>query len=81
MPIHPQDMASSMGAENIEPMYRRFTDTAGAHDINTQKKARENLRVFLLKILKRQFNLDYDVGDIFDNLPTCNHVYFKDIKL
>ena len=79
--LHPQEMATSMGSENIEPMYRRFTDTCGTHEVYTRKLARENLRIFLLKILKRKFELNYDIGDIYDNLPVCNHISFNDIKL
>ena len=79
--LHPQDMAATMGAENIEPMYRRFTDTVGTVEVFTRKLARENLRMYLLKVLKRQFELNYDVGDIYDELPVCNHVHFNDIKL
>ena len=79
--LHPQDMAATMGIENIEPMYRRFTDTCGAFEIYTRKLARENLRMLLLKMLKRQFDLNIDVGDVYDELPTCHFKTFNDIKL
>ena len=79
--MHPQDMAITMGAENIEPMYRRFTDTVGAVYIDNRSKGRERLRLYLLKVIKHQFDLDYNPDDIYSRIPTMKYKTFTHITL
>ena len=48
--IHPQLMAESMGPDNETAMYRRFTDTCGAHYIGTRDHARGKLAKQLCEV-------------------------------
>ena len=79
----PQYMADSCSPDNREAMYRRFTDTCGAHHIDTKRTARERLPVHLCKMIKK--NIDYnfgtnlDVNVIIRTMPEFETITYEDV--
>ena len=83
--ITPGDMALACGVDNEDAMYRRFTDTCGAHLIANAKIARNNLVEHLVKIIARnvEFNHDVeiDIEYVIRSIPGVRNVLYNDVNL
>ena len=78
----PRDMAQACGLDSRDPMYRRLTDTCGAHEIATKAAARCRLPVHLLRVIKHnlsQFGIDIDVDNVIRNIPNFHALVYSDI--
>ena len=83
--ISPSDMALACGADNEDAMYRRFTDTCGAHLIANAKTARNNLVEHLVKIIARNVefnhNVEIDIEYVIRSIPGVRNVLYDDVTL
>ena len=81
--IDPEDMARSSGPDNQAAMYRRFTDTCGAHFIGTEVTARNRLPVHLVRIicanLEFNHNMEIDVETVISNIPKLKFLSYSKI--
>ena len=64
------------GQHSDKTMYRRFTDTAGCYEIKNKGQARNDLPLYLAKILCRCFEDDDNYRDsyvVVDNIVHCTY--------
>ena len=80
--IAPDDMAKACGLDNEKAMFRRFTDTCGAHEIKTTVIARNNLIEHLVTIIAKNVefnhNIEIDGEYVIRSIPGVKTLVYDD---
>ena len=81
--IDPESMAKACGIDNECAMYRKFTDTAGAHEIPESATAHNKLIEHLTKVIARNMhhvhNIEIDVARVIKSIPGVNVLTYEDL--
>ena len=80
--IGPDDMAKACGLDNEQAMYRRFTDTCGAHEIKNRTIGRNNLIEHLITIIAKNAEFNHDIvldkEHIVRSIPAIKNLIYDD---
>ena len=82
--IDPEMMSKACGLDNEVAMYRRFTDTCGAHEIPDSTTARNKLIEHLVKVIARNMDANHDividVPSVIHAIPGVRTLTYADIQ-
>lgn len=68
----PRTLAQTCGLDNFEAIFRRFTDSCGAHYVKTRKDCLEKMTEYTMLCIKKNMNcwkdLDFDISKAMHNI-------------
>lgn len=81
--LNPQFLANSCGHDNCEAIYRRLTDTCGAHHLNDRRDVMLKMIHHLVRIIQRNIDanlgINIDVAHVIKNIPDIKLPKYNDI--
>ena len=82
--IHPEELAQACGLDNEEAIYRRLTDTCGAHKIDSRHDAVNKMTEHYLQCvkicMKHNYDIDIDIEAVIQAIGPHDSCSYSNIK-